>query len=351
MSDQTSTESGWGSTPPPPGVRETTPPPPQTSVAPAAQHQQYAQQGDTDLDQAYTQRPPEPQQSGFLGWVQRLFGRKAKPPSPEETQREQNLSIIRTPTHSHRVAVASHKGGIGKTTTSLALGTVLSMYRHDQTVVIDANPDIGTLGNQLAGYKTHDRTIRDLVANADAIRSVQDVRQFTHTAPSRLEVLASDQDPQKARSTSREDYDLAQAVLGTFRDIVITDTGIDMTASIYDGIIDYTDTLVIAATTAKEDARLAKHALRTWYERGTNNRGAALVPNAVVAIRVKNEGENVSTDHLRQSFESIARKVVFIPHDPYLDDGRQFDWDSLRPATQDAFIELSAAVAEGFQHP
>lgn len=327
-----------------------------SAPAPAAQdgYSPPAQVSDMDIEHAYTrarEQQRQQQPTGLRGLWQRLFGGKDKPPSPEQVRLEQDIETIRSPAHSHRIAVASHKGGVGKTTTSLALGTVLSKYRHDATVMIDANPDVGTLGSQLTGHKMHDKTMRDLVANADQIHSVQDVRQFTHTAPSRLEVLASDSDPHKARSTSRDDYDLAQHVLGTFRDIVITDTGIDMTSSIYDGIVDYTDTLVVAATTALEDARLAHHTLRTWFERGTDNRGAALVPNAVVAIQVKAKGESVSNDYLRQTFEGIARRVVFIPHDPYLAEGAQFDWESLQPSTQRALIELTAAVAEGFHRP
>lgn len=343
MSDQASTENAWASAPAPGAQGNGYNPAPHPAT-------------DTDIEQSFSrasrhhqmQRPPA---TGLRGLWERLFGPKVKPPTPEQIRLQQDIETIRTPAHSHRIAVASHKGGVGKTTTSLALGTVLSMYRHDATVMIDANPDVGTLGSQLTGHRMHDKTMRDLVANADRIRSVQDIRQFTHTAPSRLEVLASDSDPHKARSTSREDYELAQTVLGTFRDIVITDTGTDMTSSIYDGIIDYTDTLVIAATTAAEDARLAYHTLRTWYERGANNRGAALVPNAVVAIQVKTAGEVVDTGYLRQTFEGLARRVVFIPSDPYLSEGSRFDWEALQPQTQRALIELTAAVAEGFYHP
>ena len=340
MSDQASTENAWAPVPAP-GPQGNGYPAPHPAT-------------NTDIEQSFMQprhHMQPPAKTGLRGLWERMFGPKVKPPTQEQIRLQQDIATIRTPAHSHRIAVASHKGGVGKTTTSLALGTVLSMYRHDATVMIDANPDVGTLGSQLTGQRMHDKTMRDLVANADRIRSVQDIRQFTHTAPSRLEVLASDSDPHKARSTSREDYDLAQTVLGTFRDIIITDTGTDMTSSIYDGIIDYTDTLVIAATTAAEDARLAYHTLRTWYERGSNNRGAALVPNAVVAMQVKTKGEVVPADYLRQTFEGLARRIVFIPSDPYLAEGSRFEWEALQPETQRALIELTAAVAEGFYHP
>lgn len=47
------------------------------------------------------------------------------------------------------VAVVSPKGGVGKTTISVLLGTLLSMLRNDRVVAVDASPDYGTLGRSL----------------------------------------------------------------------------------------------------------------------------------------------------------------------------------------------------------
>lgn len=304
-----------------------------------------------DVERALTIPDPAPAapKSGLAGWWSRMFGPKAPPVSPQQQQLNDWVELIRTPTHNHRITVSCHKGGVGKTTTTLALGTVMAMYRPDQIVAIDANPDVGTLSNQLPGRKVHKRTARDLTANADQIATSQDVRQFTHVSPDRMEVLASDSDPEKARSFDAADYDLTQKVLGTYRDIVITDTGTDMTHGVFEEIINYTDTLVVAASNAVEDARLAGHTLNTWATRGVKNRGAALVPNAVVAIHRKPEGTVVTDDRLREVFEARVRRVVFIPNDPYLTRGGVFEWNALAPATQRAYIELAAAVGEGFR--
>lgn len=48
------------------------------------------------------------------------------------------------------VAVVSPKGGVGKTTTSGLVGSLLSQHRAAQVLCIDANPDYGTLGSALA---------------------------------------------------------------------------------------------------------------------------------------------------------------------------------------------------------
>jgi len=48
------------------------------------------------------------------------------------------------------IAVVSPKGGVGKTTTSGLVGSLLAQHRAAQVLAVDANPDYGTLGSALA---------------------------------------------------------------------------------------------------------------------------------------------------------------------------------------------------------
>lgn len=60
----------------------------------------------------------------------------------EEVERQRKLDLIRTPVLScYRIAVISLKGGVGKTTTTTALGSTLATERQDKILAIDANPD------------------------------------------------------------------------------------------------------------------------------------------------------------------------------------------------------------------
>ncbi len=68
----------------------------------------------------------------------------------EEAERQRKLDLIRTPVLScYRIAVISLKGGVGKTTTTTALGSTLATERQDKILAIDANPDAGTLGRRV----------------------------------------------------------------------------------------------------------------------------------------------------------------------------------------------------------
>ena len=46
------------------------------------------------------------------------------------------------------VAIASQKGGVGKTTVTTLLGMALADAREDRVIAIDANPDRGTLAER-----------------------------------------------------------------------------------------------------------------------------------------------------------------------------------------------------------
>jgi len=48
--------------------------------------------------------------------------------------------------------------------------------------------------------------VRHLLRDADRIRRYSDIRAYTSQGPSRLEVLASDQDPAVSEAFSEEDY-------------------------------------------------------------------------------------------------------------------------------------------------
>jgi CobQ/CobB/MinD/ParA nucleotide binding domain len=126
--------------------------------------------------------------------------------SPAEVRRRELVGRACTPvaTGHHRVAVLSLKGGVGKTTTVMGLGSTLASLRGDRVIAVDANPDRGTLSDKLRLETA--ATVRDLLTERDRVLRYADVRAFTTQAPSRLEVLASDRDPTVSVAFSDADY-------------------------------------------------------------------------------------------------------------------------------------------------
>jgi len=294
-------------------------------------------------------RRPIQRKAPKSGWRGALYGISGKTInvglSPAEYQLEQWLRVIRTPVASHSITTMNVKGGAGKTTTAMALGTVLATYRRDRAIGIDANPDRGNLAQRVG--QEHTYTIRDLLDNLHHITGDNALRRFTNQAPSRFEVIASDRDPVKARAFTPDEYRTVQQVVRAFRQVIITDTGIDLTNPVVDAVLACTDTLVIAASTAQDVAGLAWETLETVEQRGYQH----LVEGAVIAIVKAPGSDQVPISALRSAFEQRCRAVVEIPHERSLVGGGWFDWDALAGRTKRAYVELVAQVAKGFAGP
>src|SRR5205807_2077648 len=74
----------------------------------------------------------------------------------------------------------------------------------DRVIAVDANPDRGTLSGKIPLETT--ATVRHLLRDAARITRYSDIRAYTSQGPSRLEVLASEQDPAVSEAFNEDDY-------------------------------------------------------------------------------------------------------------------------------------------------
>ena len=66
-----------------------------------------------------------------------------------------------------RLAVMSVKGGVGKTTTTVGLGSAFASLRGDRVIAVDANPTSGTLARRIPEQST--ATVRTLLADGEPV--------------------------------------------------------------------------------------------------------------------------------------------------------------------------------------
>ncbi|MFJ8313655.1 MULTISPECIES: SCO5717 family growth-regulating ATPase [unclassified Streptomyces] len=262
----------------------------------------------------------------------------------EEAERQQKLNLIRTPVLScYRIAVISLKGGVGKTTTTTALGATLATERQDKILAIDANPDAGTLGRRVR--RETGATIRDLVQAIPYLNSYMDIRRFTSQAPSGLEIIANDVDPAVSTTFNDEDYRRAIDVLGKQYPIILTDSGTGLLYSAMRGVLDLADQLIIISTPSVDGASSASTTLDWLSAHGY----AELVQRSLTVISgVRETGKMVKVDDIVQHFQTRCRGVVVVPFDEHLSAGAEVDLDMMRPKTREAYFNLSALVAEDF---
>ncbi|MFJ7258059.1 SCO5717 family growth-regulating ATPase [Streptomyces sp. NPDC098085] len=262
----------------------------------------------------------------------------------EEAERQRKLELIRTPVLScYRIAVISLKGGVGKTTTTTALGSTLATERQDKILAIDANPDAGTLGRRVR--RETGATIRDLVQAIPYLNSYMDIRRFTSQAPSGLEIIANDVDPAVSTTFNDEDYRRAIDVLGRQYPIILTDSGTGLLYSAMRGVLDLADQLIIISTPSVDGASSASTTLDWLSAHGY----AELVQRSITVISgVRETGKMIKVDDIVQHFETRCRGVVVVPFDEHLAAGAEVDLDMMRPKTREAYFNLSAMVAEDF---
>ncbi|HSE71322.1 MAG TPA: MinD/ParA family protein [Nocardioidaceae bacterium] len=291
---------------------------------------------------------PPPAAAPRTGWRRAVFemsGRTLNPgPGPQDQRRAALERRLRTPIKgSRRVVVMSRKGGVGKTTITLALGSVFSTLRGDRVVAVDANPDAGNLAHRVAPM--NDLTITDVLAELDGIVSYAQLRAYTSQAPeSRLEVLASDNDPRIGMALDREDYHRLIGLLDRFYNLILLDTGTGILDSANQGLIREAGELVLVLRPGLDGGRAAALTLDWLGEHGYDD----LVTRAVVVVNGVREGVGAPLDPMVRHFEQRCRRVVTVPWDPNLEAGAQTSLSSLRRATRESLIEVAAALADGF---
>jgi MinD-like ATPase involved in chromosome partitioning or flagellar assembly len=267
------------------------------------------------------------------------FGGKAA-----EAERQRKLELIRTPVMScYRIAVISLKGGVGKTTTTTALGATLATERQDKILAIDANPDAGTLGRRVR--RETGATIRDLVQAIPYLNSYMDIRRFTSQAPSGLEIIANDVDPAVSTTFNDEDYRRVIETLGRQYPIILTDSGTGLLYSAMRGVLDLADQLIIISTPSVDGASSASTTLDWLSAHGYSD----LVSRSLTVISgVRETAKMIKVEDIVQHFETRCRGVVVVPFDEHLAAGAEVDLDLMRPKTREAYFNLSALVAEDF---
>ena len=297
------------------------------------------------LDQSNLVDPvKQPPRHGWRKLVHTATAGRINPGGSRRELEEQLLDdAIRAPLRGdYRIAVMSLKGGVGKTTTTVALGGIFAQTRGDRVIAIDANPDLGTLAQRAAAGTPP--TIRDLLAAPDTSRYPQ-VRAFTTQANSRLEVIASERDPAVSEAFSELDYRRSIDILQHHYNVILTDCGTGLMHSAMAGVLDLANTLVLVTSPALDGAQSASATL-DWLGLHGYDRLAA---NAVVVISASAPGKaTVDTQKLIQHFEARTRAVHQVPYDRHLAEGAVVDLERLQPATLRAYRQLAATVAADF---
>jgi MinD-like ATPase involved in chromosome partitioning or flagellar assembly len=257
----------------------------------------------------------------------------------EEAQLERLLRSQPGVGRPNTVATVSPKGGVGKTTSTFLAGNLLATHLKLRTVAVDANPDFGTLAALAPDAVRSDRSLIDLLDDADRIRTAAEVRPYVSRLPTGLHLLGAPADPAAMDKISVERYGELLALLAMFYEVVLLDLGTGITDPLVRSAIQRADQVVVVTTPEWITANAVIGALDLLaHERTT------LVLNK--ARRESTEDRRAIEQRFR---EQRLHRSITIPYDEQLQvmlDSGTFSLEALPRPTRMPVKLLGVAIAE-----
>lgn len=291
------------------------------------------------------------------GWRKLLyrlsFGSINTGESPDEQQVRKLKTQVGAPFRgSYSIAVLGGKGGVGKTTITAAIGSVFASLRKDMVVAIDADP--AQAANLAARIDpSTSSSFREILAD-EQLRRYADVRSHVGENAVGLDVLASNRHISNRHAVDANAYAATYARLERFYSLLIADCGVDLQHPIMTGVLGSANAVVMVASAVPDGAHGAAKQI-DWIGdcdyRPLMSR-LILVINRIrghTSRKDKKESDQLVAMLVERFSRRIPRERIFvIPFDPHIAAAGVVNLDQLRPQTRRRFLELSAALANGF---
>lgn len=269
--------------------------------------------------------------------------RRFRGPSPRRRDRrigEQQLDAVigrMLEGRCHTIAVISPKGGVGKTLLSFLLGSVLAAVRADRVVVVDANPDFGSLADLV--LQRAPATIADLLRILPQVGSRQRLETFVTPTATGMDILAAPQDPSEMARLGGAGYAAVDEVLRRHYDLVVYDCGTGFLDEVTQFALRTADQVVVVSApqlvTTKLILGAIGHLEQTRYD----------LRRSTLALNMTGRNSDLDLDRLYATLEGRVGGVVEVPHDERLRrdiDRGEFTYARLRGGTRLALKRLAA---------
>ena len=304
-----------------------------------------------DFLQSRPAAPVGPATTGWQGSVRRLSGGLISPtPSSFELGHRSAIERVQRSLRGPRtVVVINPKGGAHKTTATLLLAATFGTHRGGSTLAWDNNETRGTLGWRGQPAR-HQNTAVDLLHDLERFNDIRnakvgDLDNYVRAQGStQFDVLASDEDAAASSTIDATAFNELHQSLSRFYRVIVVDTGNNMRASNWEAALAAADQLVIVSTIREDTAASAAWLVDGLYEKGHEQK----VREAVTVLASPSKVADAQLNRrLHGHFASLTRAVLDVPHDPALVDGGTLNYDALAPGTREAWLQVTATVADG----
>ncbi|MDQ3435082.1 MAG: hypothetical protein M3481_10470 [Actinomycetota bacterium] len=259
----------------------------------------------------------------------------------EEAELERAIRSRPGAGRANTLSVISPKGGVGKTTVSFLVGSLLATHLQTWTIAVDTNPDYGTLGDLAPEGLRSTRSLADLLDDMDQIRTAAQLRPYVTQLPTGLHVLSAPRDAEVTAGLSAQSYGELLAFLSIFYELVVLDCGTGVGRPLARFAIDRADQVMLLSTAELVTANVVLSALHQLR----HDRTTLVLNRAHPAL-----GENVQALEDRFRRERVHRSIT-LPDDPQLAtmlDTGTYALEALARPTRLAIKRLGLAAAEQF---
>ena len=124
----------------------------------------------------------------------------------EEAELERRIRTQPGVTRPNTIALISPKGGVGKTTSTFLAGNLLATHLKLRAIAVDANPDFGTLARLAPDERRSERSLADLLDDAERLNTAAELGAYVSRLPTGLHVLGAPRDAELTASLGPDRY-------------------------------------------------------------------------------------------------------------------------------------------------
>lgn len=243
-------------------------------------------------------------------------------------------SVLGRPVSSCRqIAVTSIRGGAGKTTVAGLTATVISQYRQDRVLAVDADSGLGSLPLRL-GVRT-ERSLHDLTAASP--RGFEEVTPFLSRTADGLWVLSGTAGGHITHELDLATFKAAAGQMTRYFSALVIDCGAGLLPELQRGILTDAHAQVMVTPGTVDGALSAQGALE-WQAR---NGYQHLLSRTVVAFVTHTPHVDSDLTRGAQLLSGGGMPVVHLPYDRHLATGTAVESARIGQETRAAAIRVA----------
>ncbi len=272
------------------------------------------------------------------------FGLVNLGPSPEERRVAELEAMIRGPLRGRVKVGVMGKGGVGKTTVSACIGSLLAELRQDDRVVaVDADTAFGKLGSRVDPKAQG--SFWEL-AGDQHVETFADIRNRLGHNAAGLFVLAGEATPARRRVLDPAIYREAVNRLDRHFTIAVVDCSSTMDSPVTQEVLRDLDALVVVSSPWVDGAAAAGQTLDWLAARGMTT----LLQRTVVVLNDSDgHADKRTKSTLAQQFSGHGQLVIEVPFDGSLRPGGVIDGTAqMSRAARRKLVDVCAALSGFF---